>query len=89
MPGDGQVRLDELIAQAITLFPRETVFCAMGVMQQHRLGRVAVVREADGEYLGELRIEDLYRAWAADPLMTIGTVLARADCGHAARAAVA
>lgn len=81
--------LNELIAQAITFFTKDTVFTAMGLMQQHKLGRVAVVREDDGEYVGDLRVEDLYRAWATDPLMTLAEVLTRAQCGDVARAAVA
>lgn len=69
----------ELVAQAVTLFTRDTVFGAMGVMQEHRLGRVAVVREKDGELVGDLRVEDLYRAWAKDPLMTVGELLGALD----------
>ena len=71
--------VEGLVAQAVTLFTRDTVFGAMGVMQEHRLGRVAVVREKDGELVGDLRVEDLYRAWATDPLMTVGELLCALD----------
>lgn len=71
--------VEELVAQAVTLFTRDTVFGAMGVMQEHRLGRVAVVSERDGELVGDLRVEDLYRAWAKDPLMTVGDLVRTLD----------
>lgn len=71
----GQEQAEELISQAVTLFAQDTVFAAVGVMQQHRLGRVAVVQEESGQLLGEVTVEDLYRAWTTDPFMTVGQVV--------------
>lgn len=71
----GQEQAEQLISQAVTLFAKDTVFAGLGVMQEHRLGRVAVVREESGELLGEVSVEDLYRAWSTDPFMSVGEVV--------------
>ncbi len=71
----GQEVVEELVSQAVTLFVEDTVFTGLGVMQQHRLGRVAVVHAGSGELMGEISVEQLYRAWATDPFMTVGQVL--------------
>jgi len=73
----GQKAVEELVGQAVTLFIEDTVFTGLGVMQQHGLGRVAVVHEHSGELVGEVSVEDLYRAWATDPFMSVGQVLSR------------
>jgi len=67
----------ELVCPAVVVFTRDTVFGAMGVVQQHRLGRVAVVRDRDGAQVGDVTVEELCRAWGIDPLMTLAQWLAR------------
>lgn len=71
----GQEEVEQLVAQAVTLFVEDTVFTGIGVMQEHRLGRVAVVRAHTGDLVGEVSMEDLYRAWATDPFMSVGEVI--------------
>ena len=71
----GQEQAEALISQAVTLFSQDTVFTGLGVMQEHRLGRVAVVQEETGQLLGEVTVEELYRAWSSDPFMSVGQVV--------------
>lgn len=64
-----------LISQAVSLFPRDTVLCALQVMQRYGLTRLPVVDELHGELLGHVSEEELYRVWAGAPLARMSELL--------------
>ena len=66
---------ENLISQAVSLFPRDTVLCALQVMQRYGLTRLPVVDELHGELLGHVSEEELYRLWAGAPLARMSELL--------------
>jgi len=64
-----------LISQAVSLFPRDTVLSALQMMQRYGLTRLPVVDELDGELLGHVSEEELYRLWAGAPLARMSELL--------------
>lgn len=61
--------------QAPHLFPEDTVFGALRLMQQHGLTLLPVVDGEDGRVLGEVHEAELYRLWEAQPLARMSEVL--------------
>ena len=61
--------------EAPRLFPEDTVFGALRLMQQHGLTLLPVVDAADGRVLGEVHEAELYRLWEAQPLARMSEVL--------------
>jgi CBS-domain-containing membrane protein len=65
-----------LIARAVTLFGKDTVLKALDVMKNYSLRRLPVVDDLEGQWLGEVTVEELYRWWATAPLTQVWAVLA-------------
>lgn len=63
------------LVQAVTLFAEDTVLGALGVMQQHGVDRLAVVDAYQGEWLGEVTVEELRKLWEVAPLACMSEVL--------------
>jgi CBS-domain-containing membrane protein len=71
-----QVQLEEKIREALMVFSDDTVLRALRVMQDNGVRSLPVVTEVDGDLLGVITLEALYRAWAVSPLARLTEVLA-------------
>jgi hypothetical protein len=60
----------------VTLFGKDTVLKALDVMTSYSLRKVPVVDDVEGQWLGEVTVEELYLWWATAPLTQVWAVLA-------------
>ena len=69
------IRRESLVAEAITLFPSDTVLAALQVMHRYGLSVLPVVDEERGELVGQVTEAGLCRVAARLPLIGISEVL--------------
>ena len=65
----------DVVAKAVTLFPKDTVVRALSLMQRYGLGRLPVVDETHGELIGDVTADDLARVWEHAPLACMSEIL--------------
>jgi|GEM_PF-2212618 len=80
---DGQEQEQRELAQAVTLFAKDTIMAALRVMQEHGVRQLPVVDEECGEWLGEVTEEELRRLWKVAPLSSMAEILSGTPTGMA------
>ncbi|WP_426756682.1 CBS domain-containing protein [Myxococcus sp. Y35] len=65
----------DVVAKAVTLFPRDTVVRALSLMQRYGVCRLPVVDETHGELIGDVTEDDLTRVWQLAPLACMSEIL--------------
>jgi predicted transcriptional regulator len=77
----GQQQEQQWVAQAVTLFAKDTIMAALRVMQEHGVRQLPVVDEVHGNLIGEVTEEQLRRLWKVAPLSSMEEVLSGSPQG--------
>ena len=77
----GQEQEQQWVAQAVTLFAKDTIMAALRVMQEHGVRQLPVVDDEHGNLIGEVTEEELRRLWKVAPLSSMAEVLSGSPQG--------